>query len=100
MKRRFHWRQKERDAEDVPRSSENHRDIAIMRKISLRGGEMEVIPMAKGMVTRDEVIIVVRDKVILEESTEVIAIPLDPARRRQVVRKDSIHARSQWVTNP
>ena len=30
----------------------------------------------------------------------VIAIPLNPARRREPVRKDSTHARLQWVTNP
>ena len=74
--------------------------MVIMRKIRLRAGEMEVILMAKGTAKLAEVITVDRDKVILEESTEVIATPPDPARRRQLVRKDNIHARLQWVTNP
>ena len=71
-----------------------------MRKISLRAGETEVIPMAKGMVKLEKATIVVRDKAMLEESTGVIAIPPNPARRKQAVLKDNTHARSQWVTNP
>ena len=91
MKRLFHWRQKERDDEDVPRSSENRRDIAIMRKTRLHAGETEVILKAKGTAKLEKAIIVVRDKATLEESTGVIAIPQDSARRRQAVPKDNTH---------
>ena len=100
MKRRFHWRPKERDEEDVPGNSENYRDKVITRKTRLRVGETEVIRMAMGTAKLEKAITVVRDKVVAEESTEVIAIPLNPARRRQVVLKVNIHARWQWVTNP
>ena len=64
-----------------------------MRKISLRAGETEVILMAKGTVKLEKATTVDRDKAMLEESTGVIAIPLDPARRRQVVPKDNTHVR-------
>ena len=71
-----------------------------MRKMSLRANGTEVIPMAKGMVKLEKVIIVVRDKAMLEESTGVIATLQDLARRKQAVLKDNIRAQSQWVTNP
>ena len=51
-----------------------------MRNTRLRAGETEVILMAKGTVKLAEVTIVDRDKGILEESTEVIAIPPNLAR--------------------
>ena len=98
--RRFHWRQKDGDDEDVPRSSKSYRDIVIMRKTRLRAGETEVILMAKGTAKLGKATIVVRDKAMLEESMGVIAIPPDLARRKQEVLKDNTHARSQWVTNP
>ena len=100
MRLQVHWKRRKRSDEDVPRSSESHLDIAIMRRMSLRDGEMKVILMAKGMVKPGKAITVDRDKATAMENIRVIANSRNRAQQEHAARKDNIDAQSQWVTNP
>ena len=67
--------------------------------MSLGGGEMSVIPMAKEMVKPGNAIELDRDKAMVEENMEVIVSPRNRALQEHAARKDNIHVRSRWATN-
>ena len=71
-----------------------------MRKMSLRGGEMKVILMAKGRLKPGKVITVDRAQATAKENMEAVVITRNRALREDATPRDNVAAQSRWVRNP